>query len=103
MKAAQKGRRRVHFHLRGEHQAIPDTAGFEVDNLAQAATAALEFIKDIRETDPSVTQDWSGWTLDIADPGGTVLVSINLGGVVEWASGNGVLFSLMLVPEGCKL
>jgi hypothetical protein len=35
-------------------------------------------IRDLRQEDPSVARDWSGWTLDVADATGAVLFSVDL-------------------------
>ena len=74
---------RLHFDLRDKQYTLPDVHGVEVSGLDQARRVTLEMLQKLRREDPSVAQDWSGWTLSVVDPAGVVLFSIDLDRVVQ--------------------
>ena len=69
---------RLYFDLRSDQDTLPDVEGVEVADLAQARRVALEMIQELRQEDPSVAQEWSGWTLHVADIAGRVLFTLDL-------------------------
>jgi hypothetical protein len=75
---ARESGMRLYFHLRDKQHSLPDVEGVEVADVAQARTAALNMLQELRQENASVTRDWSGWTLDMADGAGVVLFSIDL-------------------------
>jgi hypothetical protein len=72
---------RLYFDLQGPQHTLPDVYGVEVSSLDHARRVALEMIQQLRKEDPSVAQDWSGWTIRAADPTGAVVFTINLDSV----------------------
>ena len=69
---------RVYFDLRHGQQTLPDLDGVEVTDAAQARRIALEVAREIKQTDASVAQGWSGWTLNVVDAQDVILFSIDL-------------------------
>jgi hypothetical protein len=69
---------RLYFDLRDTGMLIPDVCGIEVFDLDEARRAALEIIRTLRQENPSVAQDWSGWTMNAVDPAGAVVFAIDL-------------------------
>ena len=47
-------------------------------DLAAAQAGALKAIENLRQESPSVSQDWNGWRLEVADASGAVLLSVSL-------------------------
>jgi hypothetical protein len=84
---------RLYFDLQGPQHTLPDLHGAEVLDLEQARRVALEMIQQLREEDPSVAQDWSGWTLNVVDVAGVILFSIDLDNLVAWCGFYGLLLS----------
>jgi len=74
---------RLYFDLRSDQDTLPDVEGVEVVDLAQARRVALEMIQEIRQEDSSVAQEWSGWTLHVADIAGRVLFTLDLDSAVH--------------------
>ena len=74
---------RLYFDLRDKKYTLPDVHGVEVSDLYQARRVALTMLQKLRRKDPSVAQDWSGWSLSVVDPTGAVVFSIDLDRVVQ--------------------
>ena len=73
---------RLYFDLTNSEQTIPDVHGIEVAGVEQARRAALEMIQQLRDDDPAMAQDWSGWTLRAVDAAGEVVFAIALDGIL---------------------
>lgn len=69
---------RLFFHLKNFQDLIHDPTGVEVRDLGDARAQALRVIDELRRADASAAQDWSGWTLTIADASGAVLFALDL-------------------------
>jgi len=69
---------RCFFHLVNGREAIPDEAGIEVPDLETAKAQAFKAIRELRRECEGVTDEWSGWRLDIVSPEGDLLYSIAL-------------------------
>jgi hypothetical protein len=69
---------RLYFHLKDSRDVIQDPVGAEVSDLEAARAQALRAIDELRREDASAAQDWSGWTLMVADASGAVLLALNL-------------------------
>jgi hypothetical protein len=69
---------RLYFDLRDSEHTLPDVYGVEVSDLDEARRVALEMIRKLRDENPSVTQDWSGWTISAVDPAGAVVFTLDL-------------------------
>jgi hypothetical protein len=70
---------RCFFNLLNAHEAMLDVEGVEVASVENLRAEVAEAVREIRRGDPSATRDWSGWRLEVTDPSGTVLLTINLG------------------------
>lgn len=69
---------RLYFHLKDGDDTIRDLAGVEVNDVGQAHVEALQALRELQEEQGSPANDWSGWTLQITDASGTVVLSIDL-------------------------
>jgi hypothetical protein len=69
---------RCHFHLVTSHEEILDEDGIEVSDLEDAKAHALSAIDELTREYAGAIEDWSGWRLDIVDPEGRLLHSIQL-------------------------
>jgi hypothetical protein len=56
-----------------------DMDGVEVTSVENLRAEMAEAVGEIRRGDPSAARDWRGWRLEVTDPSGTVLLTINLG------------------------
>ena len=72
---------RLYFDLRDAEHTLPDVYGIEVSDMDAAWCVALGMIRKLREEDPAVAQDWSGWTVSAVDPTGAVVFTLNLDSV----------------------
>jgi hypothetical protein len=72
---------RLYFHLLDHQDSLPDQEGVEVINVREAQAAVLEMLHVLRQEDESAAQDWSGWTLNVTDPIGHTVFSIDLSAV----------------------
>jgi hypothetical protein len=68
---------RYFFHLVSPHEVIPDEEGVDMstgeDALSQIMQAVNEFIKEALSCD-----EWQGWSLEITDGIGSMVLSIPL-------------------------
>ena len=69
---------RCFFHLVNGHEAILDEAGIEVADLETAKAEASRAIRELRRESGAVSDEWSGWRLDIVCPEGSLIYSIGL-------------------------
>ena len=58
---------RLYFHLVTNGEMIRDLDGVEVTDPGQAHTEALRALAEMRQENPSIPQDWSGWTLRVTE------------------------------------
>ncbi len=73
---------RLYFHLIDSQDSLPDLEGVEVGDVGQAHAAALAALQELRREGTSKAEEWSGWTLNVADPTGRILFSIDLDSAV---------------------
>lgn len=68
---------RYFFHLVSPHELIPDEEGVDLQpdegTLSQILQAVNEFIKEALSSD-----EWQGWSLEITDDIGSMVLSIPL-------------------------
>jgi hypothetical protein len=69
---------RCYFHLANCHETILDDIGIEVLDLETARVEAQKAINELRRDQDGVTEDWTGWRLDIVDRDDTLLCSLDL-------------------------
>jgi hypothetical protein len=71
---------RCYFNLVHADRRIPDLEGIEVDDVEEARIEARKAVDEFRLEDEFIIQDWEGWRLEVTDPAGTVLFTIDLDG-----------------------
>ena len=69
---------RLYFDFKDSLNTLQDVHGVKVVDPERARQVAFAVIRQLREQDPSVAQDWSGWTVRAMDPAGSVVFSIDL-------------------------
>jgi hypothetical protein len=69
---------RYYLHLRDATEFIPDEEGIELRNFKSARTQIVRALEELRVEDPELARQGSGWTLEVSDSSGTVLLSISL-------------------------
>ena len=69
---------RYYFHLTNGHEAIRDEEGTEVSDTQAALVSAMEAIEELRASDPSYSEDWQGWRLEIVDSSGRLIQALPL-------------------------
>jgi hypothetical protein len=69
---------RFYFHLTNGEDVIHDEGGIQVSDLQAALTAAMEVIQELKAEDPTSTEEWQGWRLEITDEAGRVVESLAL-------------------------
>jgi hypothetical protein len=69
---------RYFFHLRSKTGYICDDVGIEVEDLDRAFLEMIEALESLRLEDPAETHNWRGWSMEIGDSSGNVLLSFEL-------------------------
>ncbi|MCB8821057.1 DUF6894 family protein [Microvirga rosea] len=64
---------RYFFNLTNGQDAIRDEEGMEVSDVQSALASAMEAIEELRAADPSYSQDWRGWNLEVVDAAGRLI------------------------------
>ncbi|MBD2749632.1 hypothetical protein IC232_23420 [Microvirga sp. BT688] len=67
-----------HFNLTDGDEVIRDEVGVRVPGIDVAVTSATEVIAELKQEDPSHSDEWHDWRLEIADPSGLVVRTIPL-------------------------
>ncbi len=57
---------------------VRDEVGVEAASIQAAMISALEVVEELRADDPSNSDEWRGWRLEIVDASGRTLQSIPL-------------------------
>ena len=70
--------RRYYFHLTNGEETILDREGLVLSDLDIAVVYAEQAISELRREDPSSSDEWSGWKLNIIEGSGQVMRSISL-------------------------
>jgi len=73
---------RLYFDLRDRQFTLPDVDGVEVSDVDEAECVALSMIRKLRQEDPSLAQDWSGWKVSAVDPTGAVVFMLDLDAIL---------------------
>jgi hypothetical protein len=69
---------RLYFDLVNMHASMPDREGVEVDDVRRAKATVAAMVDELQQEDATRAQEWSGWTLNVTDPAGRVVFSIDL-------------------------
>jgi hypothetical protein len=69
---------RYYFNLTNGDAMIRDEEGSTASSLQAAVISAMEAIEELRAQDPSNSDEWQGWRLEIVDASGQAVQSIPL-------------------------
>ena len=69
---------RCFFNLVDGESSISDLEGVEVVDLAELRAEVAKAIDEIRQADPGAPRDWNGWRMEVTDPTGATLVTVDL-------------------------
>ncbi len=70
---------RCFFHLVDAHgSSMLDIEGVEVAHIDELRAEVAETLREVREADPLAARGWKGWRLEVTDPSGAVLLTVNL-------------------------
>ena len=58
---------RYYFNLTNGDVMIRDEEGIEASSIQSAVVSALEAVEELRAQDPSNSDEWQGWRLEIID------------------------------------
>ena len=69
---------RYYFNLTDGETMIRDEEGIEASGIQAAVVSALEAAEELRAQDPSTSDEWQGWRLEIVDTSGRAVQTIPL-------------------------
>ncbi|WP_246777104.1 hypothetical protein [Microvirga sp. VF16] len=64
---SRSGLTRYYFNLTDGEIMIRDEEGIETSSIQAAVVSALEAVEELRAQDPSNSDGWQGWRLEIID------------------------------------
>jgi hypothetical protein len=69
---------RYYFNLTNGETMILDEDGIEASSVQAAVISAMEAVEELRAQDPSNSEEWQGWWLEIVDASGQAVQTIPL-------------------------
>ena len=69
---------RYYFNLTNGDVMIRDEEGIEASSIQSAVISALEAVEELRAQDPSNSDEWQGWRLEVIDAEGRAVHAIPL-------------------------
>ena len=69
---------RCFFNLVDCHNSMLDPEGVEVADLEELRAEVSEAVEEMRLAEPAAARDWNGWRLEVTDPAGAVLLTVDL-------------------------
>jgi hypothetical protein len=66
------------FNLTNGETMIRDEEGIEASSIQAAVIPAMEAVEELRAQDPSNSEEWQGWWLEIVDASGQAVQTIPL-------------------------
>src|ERR671921_217581 len=69
---------RYYFNLTNGDVMIRDEEGIAASSLRAAVVSAMEAVEELRAQDPSNSDEWQGWRLEIVDTSGRAVQAIPL-------------------------
>ena len=69
---------RYYFNLTNGENMIRDEEGIEASSIQAAVVSALEAVEELRAHDPSNSDEWQGWRLEIVDASGQAVQALPL-------------------------
>jgi hypothetical protein len=76
--SARSGLTRYYFNLTDGEIMIRDEEGIETASIQAAVLSAMEAVEELRAQDPSYSDEWQGWRLEIVDTSGRAVQMIPL-------------------------
>ena len=70
---------RCFFNLVSAHSSIPDLEGFEVADMEELRAEVSKAMEEMRLAEPDAARDWNGWRMEVTDPQGAILLTVDLG------------------------
>ncbi len=67
-----------YFNLTNGETMIRDEEGIEASSIQAAVISAMEAVEELRAQDPSNSEEWQGWWLEIVDASGQAVQTIPL-------------------------
>jgi hypothetical protein len=67
-----------YFNLTNGETMIRDEEGIEASSIQAAVIPAMEAVEELRAQDPSNSEEWQGWWLEIVDASGQAVQTIPL-------------------------
>ncbi|QRM32423.1 hypothetical protein [Microvirga sp. VF16] len=75
---AHSGLARYYFNLTDGETMIRDQEGIETASIQTAVLSAMEAVEELRAQDPTNSDEWQGWRLEIVDASGRAVQMIPL-------------------------
>ncbi|WP_244627746.1 DUF6894 family protein [Microvirga tunisiensis] len=72
------GAARYYFNLTNGETMIRDEEGIVASSIRAAVVSAMEAVEELRAHDPSNSDEWQGWRLEIVDASGQAIQAIPL-------------------------
>ena len=72
---------RYYFNLTNGDAMIRDEEGIEASSIQAAVVSAMEAVEELRAQDPSNSDEWQGWRMEIIDASGQAVQTIPLDAV----------------------
>jgi hypothetical protein len=69
---------RYYFNLTNGETMIRDEEGIEASSIQAAVISAMEAVEELRAQDPSNSEEWRGWRLEVVDASGQAMQAIPL-------------------------
>ena len=69
---------RCFFNLVDGHSSMLDPEGVEVADMEQLRAEVSKAIEELRHADPGASRDWKGWRMEVTDPKGAILLTVDL-------------------------
>jgi hypothetical protein len=69
---------RCFFNLVDGHSSLFDPAGVEVADMKELRAEVSKAIEEIRLGEPDAARDWNGWRMEVTDPKGAILLTVDL-------------------------
>ena len=69
---------RYYFNLTNGETMIRDEEGIVASSVQAAVVSAMEAVEELRTHDPSNSDEWQGWRLEIVDASGQAVQTIPL-------------------------
>lgn len=69
---------RYFFNLTNGETMIRDEEGIVTSSIQRAVVSAMEAVEELRAHDPSNSDEWQGWRLEIVDASGQAIQAIPL-------------------------